>query len=94
MKESYELKPGNVTDDHFHLLLVGTSIRGEKVIKALREHLVNGTPKGQSVAKHGANFSQFSVRLATLHEESERIAHMVKFYTRHDKPKGLEARSA
>ncbi len=80
MHDLNELVPGQVSNEQFHLLLVGTSIRGEKVIKALREHLVNGTAKGRSVAMHGANFSQFSVRLSTLHEENERISRMVKFY--------------
>lgn len=71
---------GVFTLEHFHLLMVGTSIRGKEVIKALEEHLVHGTPKGESCKKHKANFSQFSVRLASIHDENERVERMVKFY--------------
>lgn len=71
---------GEFSKEHFHMLMVGTSIRGKEVIKALEEHLVYGTPKGESCKKHGANFSQFSVRLASIHDENERVERMVKFY--------------
>lgn len=71
---------GEFTLEHFHMLMVGTSIRGKEVIKALEEHLVRGTPKGESCKKHKANFSQFSVRLASIHDENERVERMVKFY--------------
>lgn len=73
-------KAGQFTKEHFFMLLVGTSIRGDEVKLALEEHLVNGTPKGESCKMHGANFSQFSVRLASIHDENERVERMVKFY--------------
>lgn len=73
-------KAGQFTREHFFMLLVGTSIRGDEVKLALEEHLVHGTPKGESCKKHGANFSQFSVRLASIHDENERVERMVKFY--------------
>jgi hypothetical protein len=75
------LLAGKVSDDHFELLLNGTSIRGTKVIPALREHLVNGVAKGKACEMHGANFSQFSSRLATLLDENERISKLVPFYS-------------
>lgn len=71
---------GEFSKEHFHMLLVGTSIRGKEVRAALEEHLVRGTPKGQACKMHGANFSQFSVRLASIHDENERVERMVKYY--------------
>lgn len=73
-------KIGEYSLEHFHLLLVGTSIRGKEVILALEEHLVRGTRKGEACKMHEANFSQFSVRLAAIHEEDERIERMIQFY--------------
>lgn len=71
---------GGFSLEHFHMLLVGTSVRGAEVKKALEEHLVRGTAKGISCKMYGANFSQFSVRLATLLDEHDRVSRMVKFY--------------
>lgn len=71
---------GEFSSEHFFMLLVGTSIRGKPVKKALEEHLVRGTPKGKACQMHGANFSQFSVRLASIHDENQRIAGMIQFY--------------
>lgn len=71
---------GQFTLEHFHLLLAGTSIKGDEVKLALREHLVYGTQKKVACQMHGANFSQFSSRLGTLHNEHDRAARMAKFY--------------
>lgn len=71
---------GEFTLEHFCLLMAGTSIKGDKVKLALREHLVNGTQKKVACEMHGANFSQFSSRLGTLHNENDRISRMTKFY--------------
>ncbi|EPG9766645.1 PapB/FocB family fimbrial expression transcriptional regulator, partial [Escherichia coli] len=54
------LVPGKVDARHFQLLLEGTSIRGENVIKALRDHLVEGLTASAAWEKHGVNKSQFS----------------------------------
>jgi hypothetical protein len=75
-----ETKAGEFTPEHFEMLVGGTSIRGKKVLPALEEHLVRGTPKGQSCKMHNANFSQFSTCLRTVMQENDRVENMVKFY--------------
>jgi hypothetical protein len=75
-----ELTSG-IAPEHFHLLMVGTSIRGKEVKLALEEHLVRGTPKKEACAMHGANFSQFSSRLGALRDEYDRTSRMAKFYS-------------
>jgi hypothetical protein len=74
-----ELTSG-IEPELFHLLVVGTSIRGKEVKLALEEHLVHGTPKKEACLKHGANFSQFSSRLGALKDEYDRASRMAKFY--------------
>lgn len=86
---STQERTGEFSKEHFHMLLVGTSIRGEEVKAALEEHLVRGTPKGESCKMHGANFSQFSVRLASIHDENKRVERMVQYY-----PHAIIAQSA
>lgn len=72
--------PGTVDPQHFDLLLDGTSIRGEKVIEALRDHLVSGCSASAAWQKHGVNKSQFSRRLSVVMAESKRAAELSKFY--------------
>jgi hypothetical protein len=74
------LVPGKVDPRHFELLLDGTSIRGEKVIEALRDHLVGGLTASAAWEKHGVNKSQFSRRLDVIFAESNRAAELSKFY--------------
>ncbi|MGP5108951.1 MULTISPECIES: PapB/FocB family fimbrial expression transcriptional regulator [Pseudomonas] len=74
------LVPGKVDVRHFELLLEGTSIRGEKVIEALRDHLVGGMTASAAWDKHGVNKSQFSRRLDVVLAESKRAAELSMFY--------------
>lgn len=80
MSNRHELVGGKVENDHFYLLLVGTRIKGEKVVKALYDHLVNGIKKSVAVKMHNANFSQFSTCLTILMDENQRVSTMVRFY--------------
>lgn len=75
-----KLIPGTVDPRHFELLLGGTSIRGEKVIEALRDHLVAGLSATAAWEKHAVNKSQFSRRLAVIMAEHQRAAELSKFY--------------
>ncbi|WP_440057869.1 PapB/FocB family fimbrial expression transcriptional regulator [Pseudomonas fragariae (ex Marin et al. 2024)] len=74
------LVPGSVDPRHFELLLDGTSIRGEKVIAALRDHLVSGLSASAAWERNGVNKSQFSRRLDVILSESKRAAELSKFY--------------
>lgn len=75
-----ELVPGRVAPRHFELLLSGTSIRGEKVIEALHDHLVLGLGQAAAWEKHGVNRSQFSRRLDVIMAEHDRAVELSKFY--------------
>lgn len=74
------LIPGKVSEEQFRLLMQGTSIRGEGVIAALHDHLVNALTPSQAWTKHNVNKGQFSRRLDVLLVESERVRKLSKFY--------------
>lgn len=80
MTVAHGLLPGKVPVEQFDLLLDGTSIRGEAVKAALRDHLVNGLAPVEAWKKHDVNKSQFSLRLKGLLSDSERFAKLSKFY--------------
>jgi hypothetical protein len=66
--------------EHFDLLLAGTSIRSVRVIKALRDHLVLGVPGKDAWGRNGASKAQFYLNLGVLKEESERSRKLAPFY--------------
>lgn len=76
------LKPGRVSEEQFDLLMQGTSIRGENVILALHDHLVNGLSPSAAWVKHNVNKSQFIRRLSVLFAESNRARKLSKFYSK------------
>ncbi len=78
---SERLEPGKVSGQQFDLLLAGTSIRGERVIAALRDHLVGGLSQTEAWEKHGVNKSQFSRRLDVIKKESLRAEQLAPFYS-------------
>jgi hypothetical protein len=78
----YDLVPGSVPDEHFELLLAGTDIRGEKVVEALRQHLVSGVTPKEACEQTGANRGQFSLRLKGIADENARVVSMLKFYVK------------
>lgn len=77
---SHKLKPGEVPEEQFVLLLAGTSIRSEALIAALRDHLVKGVAATEAWTTHGINPSQFSRRLSVIQAESERAKALSSFY--------------
>lgn len=78
--ERATLAAGSLCDEHFQLLLGGTSIRASGVMMALKDHLVNGLKKSDAVSRNGISFPQFSVRLKTVIKEHKRQIKISKFY--------------
>lgn len=74
------LIPGKVSEEQFELLMDGTSIRGDAVSKALKDHLVHGLTPVEAWEKHEVNRSQFSRRLSGLLEVSTRARKLSQFY--------------
>ncbi|CAM5359532.1 hypothetical protein SSTU70S_05579 [Stutzerimonas stutzeri] len=74
------LTAGSLKDEHFDLLVQGTSIRAEGVIAAMRDHLVRGLTFTEAWTVHGVHKSQLSLRLKALQAEHARAARLVRFY--------------
>lgn len=78
--DDHRLDPGKVSVEQFNLVLKGTSIRGEKLIAALNDHLVHGMQASDACRKYGVNKGQFSSRLKTLRLESMRVKQLSEYY--------------
>lgn len=75
------LKPGEVDAEYFELLLSDTRTSGEKVIAALRDHLVNGLSAKEATDKHGVTPSQFYNRLKGIQDKHAFVLEANKFHT-------------
>ncbi|TWI52588.1 adhesin biosynthesis transcription regulatory protein [Pseudomonas duriflava] len=75
------LKPGTLEREHFDLLLEGTSIRGERIIRALEDFLIKGIAATEACEANAVSRSQFYRRLYVLESESERARRLSKFYS-------------
>ncbi|KPW63200.1 hypothetical protein ALO80_200139 [Pseudomonas caricapapayae] len=80
MADAPILKPGEVDSEHFELLLSDTKTSGEKVIAALRDHLVGGLSAKEATDKHGVTPSQFYNRLKGIHDKHTFVCKATKFY--------------
>ncbi|MGK18332.1 hypothetical protein D9F53_27895 [Escherichia coli] len=67
------LTTGKVPDDVFWLLIEISAIRSEKLIQALYDHLVHGTPRKSICERYGVNNGYISTSLSRL----EKVNHMV-----------------
>ncbi|MDH4602384.1 MULTISPECIES: PapB/FocB family fimbrial expression transcriptional regulator [Pseudomonas syringae group] len=74
------LKPGEVDAEHFELLLSDTKTSGEKVIAALRDHLVSGLSAKEATDKHQVTPSQFYNRLKGIQDKHAFVFAAIKFY--------------
>lgn len=74
------LTPGEVDAEHFLLLLSDTKTSGEKVIAALRDHLVYGLTAKEATGKHGVTPSQFYNRLKGIQDKHAFICSVKEFY--------------
>ena len=61
-----ELRPGEVNERRFWLLIELSPFRIEKIICALWDFLVIGYDRREACRKHGASYSYFSIALKRL----------------------------
>ncbi|EEY5917433.1 adhesin biosynthesis transcription regulatory family protein [Escherichia coli] len=58
--------PGKLDEEHFWLLVEISSIHSEKVIKAMKAHLVHGMPRKSVCDEYNVNNGYLSTSLARL----------------------------
>ncbi|ENT6522346.1 PapB/FocB family fimbrial expression transcriptional regulator [Escherichia coli] len=74
------LIPGFISEAQFWLLVNASSMRSDKMVNALFEHLVKGVSRKESCTKHNVNSGHFSIGLGRLQQLSHIAAKLSYFY--------------
>lgn len=83
-KKPGHLRPGEVHPEHFRMLIESSSIHSPKVIQAMEDFLVHGTPRKVICENHGVSAGYVSVALRRLQDLSHNIVMMYPYYVRDD----------
>ena len=74
------LNPGEVSEKHFRLLMDISSIRGEKIICALRAFFVEGKTRREIYSIYNINQGNLSRKIEELQELSQSIMALYPYY--------------
>ncbi|EAA9055742.1 transcriptional regulator [Salmonella enterica] len=74
------LVPGKVSEILFDILIELSGIHSEKIINALRDHLVSGEARKISCELYGASTSYFSVDLGRLFHVCQLASRLAPYY--------------
>ena len=75
------LSAGSVSEDQFWLLIELSPIHSEKVINALRDHLVYGKSRKSVCEHHNVNAGYFSTSLNRINYINQVVALLLPYYT-------------
>ncbi|HGX3883539.1 TPA: adhesin biosynthesis transcription regulatory family protein [Escherichia coli] len=76
--------PGKLDEEHFWLLIEISSIHSEKVIKAMKAHLVHGMPRKRVCDEYNVNNGYLSTSLSRLNYIHRVASYLSTFYPRRD----------
>ncbi|EJH8995741.1 hypothetical protein NF634_002869 [Salmonella enterica] len=79
-KREKVLTPGMVSNEHFLILIDISAIRSEKVIKALQEYFVNGTPRNIICEKNQVSPGYLSLKIREMQFLSRRIMDIYPYF--------------
>ncbi|MFJ7174824.1 PapB/FocB family fimbrial expression transcriptional regulator [Citrobacter freundii] len=71
---------GSLTNEWFDLLIALSPINSDKVIKALREHLVNGVPRKDVCKQYGVNPGYLSICMGRLFYINQIAGQLSSYY--------------
>ncbi|EES4559329.1 TPA: adhesin biosynthesis transcription regulatory family protein [Escherichia coli] len=74
------LLPGEVSERHFWLLIEISGMHSEKVINALREHLVMGYTRREACEQHGVSQGYLSGALVRIQHLSQTVNNLLPYY--------------
>ncbi|MCN2058205.1 adhesin biosynthesis transcription regulatory family protein [Escherichia coli] len=80
------LIPGEISEDFFLILKELSAIHSDKIINALRDHLVFGETRKVSCERYGANISYFSVALGRLFHANQLVSQLAPYYFSNNDP--------
>ncbi|WP_103686577.1 type 4b pilus CFA/III transcriptional regulator CofR, partial [Escherichia coli] len=69
--------PGTIDEEHFWLLMEILPIHSEKVICAMREHLVSGVSRKEVCQKYSVNNGYLSISISRLNYAHQIVMNMV-----------------
>ncbi|ELO4939572.1 transcriptional regulator [Escherichia coli] len=72
--------PGNITEEHFWLLVEVSPIHSERIISALKEFLVDGCARSDIYKRYNISSGYFSGALGRLRHVSMTISMLVPYY--------------
>ncbi|HGX5055727.1 TPA: PapB/FocB family fimbrial expression transcriptional regulator [Escherichia coli] len=72
--------PGNMSEEHFWLLIELSPIHSKKIINALKDFLVNGYDRKDIYKQHNISAGYFSGALGRLRHVSMTIAMLLPYY--------------
>ncbi|EBB3986439.1 hypothetical protein ACEL77_003352 [Salmonella enterica subsp. enterica serovar Saintpaul] len=79
--EKYYLYQGFVTEEHFALLVEMSTIRSDKIRKALNEYFVDGVSRAKVCEKHNVTQGCLSVKIKNLQRLSKLVYESQSFYS-------------
>ena len=74
------LNPGEITEEHFHLLMDISSIRGKKITCALRAFFVEGMARNDICSKYDIDPGNLSRKIEALQMLSQSIMALYPYY--------------
>ncbi|EOU3971286.1 TPA: adhesin biosynthesis transcription regulatory family protein [Salmonella enterica] len=73
--------PGTIDEEHFWLLMEILPIHSEKVICAMRDHLISGISRKEVCQKYSVNNGYLSISISRLNYVHQIVMNMVHYYT-------------
>ena len=70
----------SLSTEQFDLLVELSSIHSQKIILAMRDHLVHGEPRKVVCERHGVNAGYLSVCINRLLRVEKGVSKLVRFY--------------
>lgn len=86
MPELCRILPGSLVDEQYFLLIRLSSIRGEKVVLAMKDYLVDGHPRKQICERYSMNNGYFSTTLNRIVRINALVAHLAPYYPKTSLP--------
>lgn len=78
--KQYSTAPGNMQDIHFFLLVEISALYSEKVIRALRDFLVDGYTRKEACERNNVALSYFSMALRKIQRTEQAVFQLLPYY--------------
>ncbi|EBP8534648.1 hypothetical protein HYQ80_004082 [Salmonella enterica] len=77
----YVLQSGNVSEIHFNLLMEISTIRSEKIKKALHDYFIRGDSRINACVRHNVSQGNLSLKIREIQILSRKVYALNIYYT-------------